>query len=105
MVIDCHTRKILRDPLQRRAWIIYQMNLTGRTLTDLARENGVQRQTLYAVFHRRYPRMERLLANELKMKCQDLWPERYDHDGNPLTQRGRPLKNKSTTKKARDTRR
>jgi Ner family transcriptional regulator len=86
--MDSATRKILKDPRKRRGWIIYQLTLQGRSLASVARDAGVKRQTLYQVFHIRYPRMEKILADVLGLTPQLIFPERYDENGLPLKERG-----------------
>jgi Ner family transcriptional regulator len=83
MDLDRPTRQLLRDPKKRWAWILYQCNLRGFSLASLASRHGVVRETLYQVRHKRYPRMERIIAEALGLTPKDLWPERYDDDGLP----------------------
>lgn len=90
--IDRTTRTLLKDPHKRRGWIIYQLTLQGRSLASVARKAGVRRQTLYQVFLKPYPRMEKVLADALAMTPQHLFPERYDADGLPVRRMGRPRK-------------
>lgn len=94
---DKPPKHILKDPAKRRAWIIYQVNLQGRSLAQVARDAGVTRVCLYQVFNKTYPRMEKVVADALGMAPAELWPERYDADGLPIYRRGRPA-NKSITK-------
>jgi len=82
---------ILRDPKRRRAWIIFQLNLRNKNLSDVARRLSVSRSTVYAALDRPYPRMENEIANELGMLASDLFPERYT-DGIPNRVFGRPKK-------------
>lgn len=88
--IDNATRKLLRDPLKRRAWVIYQLGITGRSLADVAREAGVKRQCIYHGLVRPYPRMEMVIAQSLGMTPQALFSERYTADGLPNRRMGRP---------------
>lgn len=83
-VIDDRIRQILACPEKRHAWAIYQLRLSGRTVSQLAREAGVNRSAVYAAWQRRYPRMQSVIAAALDMRPQDLFPERYDEDGLPL---------------------
>lgn len=94
--LDNHTKQLLSDPAKRRAWIIYKVNLQGRSLADVAREAGVTRQALYHSLRIPYPRMEKALADALGLTPAQLFPERYDADGIPNRQRGR--RRKSATK-------
>lgn len=84
------TRKLLRDPAKRRAWIIYQLSLMNSSVAGVANHSNVTRQTMYSVFQKPYPRMEKLLADAIGMAPKDLFPERYDVDGLPNRKMGRP---------------
>lgn len=97
MTLDIPTKNLLLDPEKRRAWIVYQVSLTGGSLARVAEDAGVNRQTLYGVFQRPYPRMEKLIADALGLTPQALFPDRYNADGLPNRRRGRKPKN-STSK-------
>lgn len=88
MRLDTQARKLIANPDTRRSWVIFQLMLQGRTLADIARAAGVQRQSLYHVFGRNYPRMEIVLAEALGLRPQQLFPERYDAHGLPKRRRG-----------------
>lgn len=92
---------IAQDPFKRRAWVKYQLHLQGRSMAALAADAGVERCTLYWVFNRPYPRMEKVIADALGVTPQALFPERYGPDGLPNRPIGRPPKstNKDTEKK------
>lgn len=90
--IQAHADKV-------RAWVIYQLAVQGRSVASVGRDAGVSRQTIHQVFARPYPRMERLIADALGLRPEDIWPSRYDADGLPVRRMGRPKK--STDKKAR----
>ena len=98
VTIGRETKKILRDPKKRQAWVIYQISLQGRSLAEVARNAGVRRQTLYQVFQRFYPRMEKIIADALGLEARVLWPERYDTDGLPIRCMGRPKKSTVKTR-------
>jgi len=95
MKIDNATKQLLTQPDKRRAWIIYQVSLLGRSLAQIADDAGVSRQCLYQVFNRTYPRMEKVVADALGLAPKELWPERYDADGLPIYRMGRPKKSAS----------
>lgn len=96
--IDQQTKKLLRDPKKRQAWIIYQVSLQGRSVAAIGRDHGVPRKTMYRVFHYRYPRIEKIIADALEMRPQELFPERYDADGLPIKKpMGRPKKSVGKT--------
>ena len=94
MKIDNTTKQILRDPKNRRDWIIYQVRLQGRSLAQVASDAGVSRQCLYQVFNRPYPRMEKVLSDALGIEPKVLWPERYHATGLPV--RGTGLRRSTT---------
>lgn len=102
MTLDDHTKDLLADPKRRRDWVIYQLRLQGRSMADVAQkaEPPVRRQTLYNVFLRPYPRMEKLVADAVGLRPEQVFPERYDRNGLPVRRMGRPKK--STTKDAKD---
>ena len=81
--LDSITKALFRDPVKRRAWVKYQVQLQGRSMAQLAADHGVKRATLYQTFQRPYPRMEAIIADAVGLTPQELWPERYDADGLP----------------------
>lgn len=89
---------ILRDPAKRRAWVIYQLSLQGKTLAGIAEKHGKTRSAIYNAFTKPYPRMEKLIADELGMLVCDLFPERYT-DGFPNRVMGRPKGSPNKSKK------
>lgn len=101
MKLDQSTRQLLRDPEKRKHWAIYQFGLRGRSLASVAREVGIKKDTLYVVWSRPYPRMERVLAELLGITPQEMFPDRYDAAGKPARRIGRPPK-KSASNKAKN---
>jgi len=87
--IDRPPKNITGDQALLRAWVIYQLSIRGRSLAAVAREHGIMRQTIYQVFLRPYPRAEKIIADALGLRPQDLWPSRYDRHGLPNRRRGR----------------
>jgi Ner family transcriptional regulator len=81
--LDTTTKKLLANPTKRRAWVIYQLNIKGRTLAGVASDINVERQTLYHAFKRPYPRMEAAIAESVGLTAQVLFAERYGKDGLP----------------------
>lgn len=94
MQLDDKTHKLLADPknnyAKRRAWVIYHLKLQGQTLVSVAAANGVTKQQTQKALSAPYPRMEKLIADALGLTPQELFLERYDADGLPNRQRGRP---------------
>lgn len=68
------------DPVQRNEWIKFQLRLRGSSLSKLARDLGVTRQAVRNALASRYPRMERVIAAEIGLDPQTIWPERYPPD-------------------------
>lgn len=71
------------EPAQRWEWIKYQLRARGTSLAKLARELGVSDTAVKNTKRTAYPRMERAIAKALGLKPVDLWPERWNADGNP----------------------
>lgn len=57
--------------------IMSEIRKRGSTLAELGRRNGCKPATAYNVFHRPYPKMERIIAEFLDMAPKDIWPTRY----------------------------
>jgi Ner family transcriptional regulator len=103
--IDAATKKLFHDPAKRRAWVIYQLGLQGRSLASLARDLGLVRSSPQAALARPYPRMERLLAEAVGVPVHELFPDRYSPSGERLVRMGRPTGKKSVVKDTAKTRR
>ncbi|KAB7624357.1 helix-turn-helix domain-containing protein [Alkalilimnicola sp. S0819] len=99
--LDTKTRKLLTDPIQRRAWVKYQIHLQGRSMAQVAADAGVKRQCLYSTFLKSYPRMEKVIADAVGLTPAELWPERYDAVGLPCYRTGGSRK-KPVTKQAKN---
>lgn len=61
----------------KRIDIIYALNKQGTNLSRLSRKSGLNSRTLNNVFYRRYPKGERIIANEIGVPPQVIWPSRY----------------------------
>jgi Ner family transcriptional regulator len=68
------------DPMQRNEWIKFQLRIRGSSLSQLARDLGVTRQAVRNALSSRYPRMERVIAAEIGLDPEIIWPERYRKD-------------------------
>ena len=90
MIIGMTTMIVPLDQDQRREWIKYQLRVRGSSLSAIARELGVSRHAPRLALVRPYPRMEQAIADKLDMEPLQLWPERYDTDGQPNRTMGRP---------------
>ncbi len=91
---------IPKEPLKRRAWIKYRLNIAGYTLSSLAREIGVSRHAPKLALDRPYPRMERVIAEKIGLPAHKIWTERYNEDGLPNRTIGRPRKEKKVEERA-----
>jgi Ner family transcriptional regulator len=80
------------DPAHRRAWVKYQLELAGYSLSSLARELGVSRHAPKLALDRPYPKMERAIAEKIGAPPQEIWPDRYNTDGTTNRKIGRPPK-------------
>jgi len=85
-------KHILDDPQQRREWIKQNLRQRGSSLAQVARDHGVSRDAATLALKKPYPRMERAIAQALGLAPQQLWPERYDENGQPNRPIGRPKK-------------
>lgn len=82
------TQDIAKDPKLRRAWIKYQIRaVNGTSMAAIAAKHEMDRRNLYMAFVRPFPRAEKILADELGMTPQQLFPERYGHHGLPSRRR------------------
>ncbi|PSQ90842.1 MAG: nucleotide excision repair protein [Proteobacteria bacterium SW_6_67_9] len=71
------SREIPEDPAQRNEWIKFQLRVRGSSLSKLARRLGVTRQAVRNALAASYPRMERVIASEIGLDPEHIWPERY----------------------------
>ncbi len=65
------------DPVVRREWIKYQLRLRGWTLSKLGRAYGASRHCAILALRKPYPKWERIIAAQLDLPPEALWPERY----------------------------
>ena len=69
--------KVPTDPVERKAWLKYQLDLVGSSFADLAREGRATRQTVRKVLDVKYPKWERMIGNKIGIDPAEIWPERY----------------------------
>ncbi|WP_395505983.1 helix-turn-helix domain-containing protein [Ectopseudomonas hydrolytica] len=84
---DMNTAEIPSDPALRWEWIKFQLRARGTSLAKLARALNVSGPAVKNVKRTAYPRMERAIAKALDVNVEQLWPERWDANGNPNRQR------------------
>jgi len=70
--------QIPSDPIHRNEWIKFQLRIRGSSLSKLARRLGVTRQAVRNALAAPYPKMERVIAAELGLDPESIWPERYE---------------------------
>jgi len=92
MRLDATTKQLFLDPAKRRAWVIYQLNLRGKSLASLAREYQLERTAPGQALRSPYPRMERAIAEAVDVPVHELFPDRYSPNGERLIRMGRPKK-------------
>lgn len=60
-----------------RADIIAELRKKGTSLASLSRSSGLNSRTLNNALDRRYPKAERIIADELGVHPSEIWPSRY----------------------------
>lgn len=62
----------------RNAWVVFQLRLKGESLSSLSRKHGLVRTAIsQALYLPHYLRYERIIAEELGVTPDQLFPERY----------------------------
>ena len=64
-----------------RADVVAELKKRGWTVSQLSREAGLNRYTLYSALDRPYLRGERIIAKALNLRPEEIWPERYAKRG------------------------
>lgn len=70
-----------------RADIKAALEKAGWSLRRLSAAHGFCSQALNQAFQRQWPNAERIIAEAIQHKPQDLWPSRYEKDGRPKRKR------------------
>jgi len=73
-----------RHPRARRAWVVFRLKLKGSSLSAVARKHGVSPQAVSNALDSPSAPIEAALAAELEVDVQQLFPERFDANGNRL---------------------
>ena len=81
--------EIPENPAHRRAWVQYRLALIGLAFTDLAAAAGVTAQAISITFDRPNSRIEAFIAAKLNLTACELFPERFDADGNRVVRERR----------------
>jgi len=74
-------QNIPSDPVTRRHWVNYRLRIIGKSFASIARDNQVSITAVRQAFEQPYPKMERIVAEAIGLKPQQLFPERYNRDG------------------------
>lgn len=72
-----NTKRVPKNHHKRRVWVKAMLELRGYTYASIARELGVVRSAVRKPLDTSYPKMERILAEKLGLKPEQIWPERY----------------------------
>ena len=68
--------------------IVAALRKKNWSLRQLALAQGLHRGTLAKALRHPYPRAEHLIASALGLQPEQIWPERYDANGQPNRRRG-----------------
>ncbi len=77
MTHDITALDVPKNPAERRAWVVYQLHIRGKSIRRLAREEGVAQQTLSAALMTPNSHLEPVLAHAIGLNVPDLFPERF----------------------------
>ncbi|HEY6433707.1 MAG TPA: helix-turn-helix domain-containing protein [Acetobacteraceae bacterium] len=64
--------------------VLAALKKRGRTLTSLSRAHGYHPTAAGKALKRSWPAIEAIIARELGRSPQEIWPSRYDANGDPL---------------------
>ncbi len=81
--IDTHKKPVTVD--WHPAYIAYQIRLCGTSLRRISAAYGYKPNSASAALRKPWPKMERLIAAALGKAPHEIWPSRYDGDGNSKT--------------------
>lgn len=81
------TPRVAKRATKQQDWhpadVVAEVRKAGWSLQQLAIHHGYARQAFSKALHGPYPRVERLIAEALRLSPQDIWPTRYDASGTP----------------------
>lgn len=58
--------------------VIARLRRRGIFLAQLARKHGYSSNLFYVALDRPYPRVEKIIADALDLRVQDIWPNRVE---------------------------
>lgn len=71
-----------------KADIIAAVRKTGTSLRRMSRKLGLAHTAIGNALHQPYPKYERIIAQQINVMPQVIWPSRYHEDGTPKSGRG-----------------
>jgi Ner family transcriptional regulator len=63
--------------------VLAALKKRGKTLSGLSRSHGYHATAAGKALKRPWPALEALIAAELDLRPEDIWPARYDHLQHP----------------------
>lgn len=94
MNLSNNTKAVPANPTTRYHWVRYRLVDAGSNFADLAAENGVSVQAVCNALRQPSARLEDAIAAKIGLTAREIFPERFDADGNRLS---RPRKWKRST--------
>jgi lambda repressor-like predicted transcriptional regulator len=80
-----------KNAIHRSGWVQTELRMIGSSFSAIALENGWSRNAVSAAMHRASDPQEKAIAQALDVRQCDLFPERYDAEGDRL----HPVKDKA----------
>jgi Ner family transcriptional regulator len=75
-------------PSPREDWhpadVLAALKKRGHTLARLSVANGYHPTAAGKALKQTWPAVEKIIADALALKAQEIWPSRYDGEGRPL---------------------
>jgi len=68
-----------------KAYIVAAIHAAGTSLRKLSIAKGYAAGTLAVTLHTPWPKGEKIIAEAINEHPKDIWPTRYDEEGNPLS--------------------
>jgi Ner family transcriptional regulator len=72
--------------------IVAAIRKKGWSMNQLGLHHGYGTNALCLAFRKPYPKAERIIAETLGLRPEQIWPSRYDANGMPNRRRGRPIR-------------
>lgn len=82
--VENDLEKVPTDSVERAAWVLFRLRANRQSIASIARTRGWDRTTVHNALFRPSLPQEELLAAALGLSVPQLFPERYDEDGNRL---------------------